>query len=207
MSKSRAELRDAIIEVSLELGSELGEEGLTMRGIASRLGVSATALYQHFESKSQILNEIRTYGVARLWGAMEPSLVISDFRERMMGLVTSYVGFARENPWLYTVLMEHEEVNWDKVKEEDVTWALRPLFELRKALEQGQREGKVNPKTDVVTGSLQLWAAVHGLSSLLINGRISEKHPMFPAPDEKGLIQTFAKTLVRTVVDQRESAG
>ena len=48
--QSRSGLRQAIIQASLELGQELGEEGLTMRGIASRLGVSATALYQHFES-------------------------------------------------------------------------------------------------------------------------------------------------------------
>jgi AcrR family transcriptional regulator len=33
-----------------------------MRGIAARLGVSATALYQHFESKASILREIRLYG-------------------------------------------------------------------------------------------------------------------------------------------------
>ena len=33
-----------------------------MRGIAARLGVSATALYQHFENKASILREIRLYG-------------------------------------------------------------------------------------------------------------------------------------------------
>ena len=33
---NRAGLRQAIIDASLQLGSELGEDGLTMRGIASR---------------------------------------------------------------------------------------------------------------------------------------------------------------------------
>lgn len=200
MPKSRAELREAIIRVSLELGSELGEEGLTMRGIASKLGVSATALYQHFESKSQILNEIRVYGVERLWSSIQPALDNPDYRERMIGVVIGYVQFARENPWIYTVLMEHEEVNWDRVPADDVHWALKPLFELRKLLEIGQAEGHIHEKVDVITASLQMWAAVHGLSSLLINGRISEKHPMFPAPDEAALVRTFAETLIRTAV-------
>lgn len=200
MSKTREELREAIIKVSLELGSELGEDGLTMRGIASRLGVSATALYQHFESKSQILNEIRIFGVERLWAHMQPALEIGNYKDRLLQMIVRYVEFARSEPWLYTVLMEHEEVEWDRVKEEDVNWALRPLFELRKILEAGQKAGHISEKLDVVTSSLQMWAAVHGLSSLLINGRISEKHPMFPAPDESALILTFAKTLASTVL-------
>ncbi len=203
MSKTREALREEIIKVSLELGSELGEEGLTMRGIASRLGVSATALYQHFESKSQILNEIRIFGIDRLWAAMEPALQIQDFRDRLFQLIVRYVEFARSEPWLYTVLMEHEEVQWDKVKSEDLDWAIRPLIELRKILEGAQRDGHISAKLDVVTSSLQMWAAVHGLSSLLINGRISEKHPMFPAPDEKALISTFATVLVGTVLDSQ----
>ena len=199
MSKTRAELREAIIKVSLDLGNELGEEGLTMRGIASRLGVSATALYQHFESKSQILNEIRSYGVEGLWAAMAPALEISDFKARLSEMVVRYVEFARANPWLYTVLMEHEEVDWEQVKEDNLDSAIKPLIELRRVLEYGQRQGMISEKVDVATTSLQCWAAVHGLSSLLINGRISEKHPMFPAPDEKALIATFAKVLVATV--------
>ena len=60
---SRPELKEAIIRVSVELGSQLGEEGLTMRAIAKRLGISATALYQHFDSKAAILQEIRLYGL------------------------------------------------------------------------------------------------------------------------------------------------
>jgi AcrR family transcriptional regulator len=199
MSKTRAELREAIIKVSLDLGNELGEEGLTMRGIASRLGVSATALYQHFESKSQILNEIRSFGVEGLWKAMEPAMGVEDFEQRLTQMVIAYVKFARENPWLYTVLMEHEEVDWTKVKEEDLDSALKPLLELRKALEYGQKQGVISDKVDVATSSLQCWAAVHGLCSLFINGRISEKHPMFPAPDEEALVKTFAKVLVGTV--------
>ena len=53
----RAGLRQGIIQTSLEIGSELGEEGLTMRGIAARLGVSATALYQHFGITAERLAE------------------------------------------------------------------------------------------------------------------------------------------------------
>jgi len=198
----RAELREAIIKTSLELGSQLGEEGLTMRGIASRLGVSATALYQHFESKNQILREIRTFGIQQLWAAMQPAIQANEsVADQLRDMCKRYVGFAVDNPWLYTVLMQHEEVNWAALadKEGELEWPLRPLLELRKLLEQGRNDGAFQAEYDVVTASLQMWAAVHGLSSLLINGRIDEKHPMFPAPDKNALVDQFARTLVATL--------
>ena len=97
--------------------------------------------------------------------------------------------------------MQHEEVNWAALadKEGELEWAIRPLLELRKLLEQGRNDGAFQAEYDVVTASLQMWAAVHGLSSLLINGRIDEKHPMFPAPDKNALVDQFARTLVATL--------
>ena len=46
MTRSRPELRQAIIQASVDIGSQLGEEGLTMRGIAARLGISPATLYR-----------------------------------------------------------------------------------------------------------------------------------------------------------------
>ena len=63
---AKAGLHDAIVRAGIELGSDLGEEGLTMRAIAGRLGISATALYQHFESKASILREIRLHAIRLL---------------------------------------------------------------------------------------------------------------------------------------------
>jgi AcrR family transcriptional regulator len=193
-------LREAIIKTSLDLGSQLGEEGLTMRGIASRLGVSATALYQHFESKASILREIRVYGIDLLYDALAPAMSSdADSAERMRRLIRAYIDFARTNKWLYSILMEHEELEWAELAPDEISRGLRPLRAVREAMAQGKEAGAWREDVNVELAAFQLWASVHGLCSLLNNGRFDEQHPAFPIADETSLIDQFVDGCVRVL--------
>lgn len=172
-----------------------------MRGIASRLGVSATALYQHFESKSSILREIRVYGSDLLWEALEPALTIPEPSDRIKDFAVRYVGFARDNPWLYQVLMEHEQLDWSALNEDELKRSLRPLHVVQQSLREAKEKGRFRKAIDHESASFHLWAAVHGLSSLLINGRIDEKHPVMPVNDQQGLVKAFVDSLVETFLE------
>jgi AcrR family transcriptional regulator len=198
--RCNAGLREAIIQTSLELGSQLGEEGLTMRGIASRLGVSATALYQHFESKASILREIRVYGIDLLYDAITPALEEhSDPVDKLRGVMLRYIQFARENKWLYSVLMEYDQLEWAELEPEEVARTLRPLKAVVAAMVAGQQAGLWREGLNVELAAFQLWASAHGLCSLLNNGRFNERHPAFPIPDEKSLIDVFIDGSIRSV--------
>jgi len=50
--------RADIIHAALELMNESGEVGLTMRALASRLGVSPMALYRHVEDKAGLIRAL-----------------------------------------------------------------------------------------------------------------------------------------------------
>ncbi|HEY6472635.1 MAG TPA: TetR family transcriptional regulator [Acidimicrobiales bacterium] len=52
---TKADTRDRILDVALELFTEQGFDGTSLREIAERLGVTKAALYYHFESKDDIL--------------------------------------------------------------------------------------------------------------------------------------------------------
>ena len=78
VASTQTSLKEAIVRAAIELGTELGEEGLTMRGIAARLGVSATALYQHFEGKASILRAIRFHGLSLLNKELAPAFTLDD---------------------------------------------------------------------------------------------------------------------------------
>jgi AcrR family transcriptional regulator len=169
-----------------------------MRGIASRLGVSATALYQHFESKASILRELRVYGGDLLWEALEPALTQKDPNARIKDFARRYVTFARTNPWLYTVLMEHEQLDWSSLNEDELKRSLRALQMVQQTLHEAKETGAFKKDVDPMTASFHLWAAVHGLCSLLINGRIDEQHPVIPVPDQSGLVEAFVDSLVDT---------
>ncbi len=185
--------------MSIQLGSELGEDGLTMRAIAARLGVSATALYQHFESKAAILREIRLHGVDTLLSAMGTATELPDAEARIREIARRYTEFALGNPWLYKVLFQGEEVDWTSLDEDERDLLMAPLRQARSAFELGVRAGAFRHDVDVDSTALLFWASLHGLASLMINGRISEKHPVFPVPDREDFVSSFIAGLVRAV--------
>ncbi len=204
---NRAGLRQAIVEASLELGAELGEEGLTMRGIASRLSVSATALYQHFDSKASILREIRLYGsdllsreITETCGSIESPL------DRVRAMAVSYIAFARKQPWLYTVLMQSERLDWTTMSPDEIERTLRPLTSLRSWLREGVEKGAWRAGIEPEVASFRLWAGLHGLCDLMLSGRIDENHPAFPIQSQAQFIEDFVEGIIGTLITVPASA-
>lgn len=158
--------------MSIELGTELGEDGVTMRAIAGRLGVSATALYQHFESKSAIFREVRFIAVQALLAAQQPPQALDDPIASIHAWAVQYVEFAVENRWLYKVLFYEDELDWAQLHPEEQEHLSSPLLAVQSACERAQTSGAIDGAVDVADLALLLWASVHGFTSLLISGRL-----------------------------------
>jgi len=190
-------LKDAIVRAAIELGTELGEEGLTMRGIAARLGVSATALYQHFEGKASILRAIRLHGVALMNKSVAPAFEREDPLEQIRECALLYINFARSNPWLYGLLFGGEAVDYGAftdAEREVASWSQKMMM---RTFERGKQSGKLRADLDLETASFVMWAANHGVAMLLITRRISEQNPSFPIPNVNDFIQAFVESEVR----------
>lgn len=193
-------LKEAIVQAAIELGTELGEEGLTMRGIAARLGVSATALYQHFEGKASILRAIRFHGLNLMNRTLAPAFEREDPLDQIRESALLYVNFARSNPWLYSLLFGGEVVDFDSLSDEEREAIFYSQHAIQRAFEQGMHAGKLRDDLDVQTTPFLMWAANHGVAMLLITGRISEQHPGFPVPSEDEFIRSFVESEVRGFV-------
>lgn len=79
--------RDDILSAALTLLDECGGQGLTMRALATRLGVTPMSLYHHVGDQAGLLRALsdRVYAEA-LGGAGE----LADHREEIRGLLTRY---------------------------------------------------------------------------------------------------------------------
>ncbi|HWB81278.1 MAG TPA: TetR/AcrR family transcriptional regulator [Nannocystaceae bacterium] len=195
--RARPDLRDAILRASLELGTELGEEGLTMRAIAARLGVSATALYQHFDGKAAILRAIRVYGGELLSQHLMPAHDLPDPVARLEEQSRRYVGFARDNPWLYRLLFQEEELDWKRASNDEIQSLLSTHYKTAQAFTDAVASQQFRSDTDVATAPFLLWAANHGLATLILGGRISETHPAFPVRDQNAFVEAFVRSVLR----------
>lgn len=65
--------RDAVIQAALEILDAEGVEGLSMRGLADRLGVKAASLYWHLRDKEQLLELVAEAVLDRVVVPISPS--------------------------------------------------------------------------------------------------------------------------------------
>jgi AcrR family transcriptional regulator len=188
--------REDVLAAALELGQQVGESGLTMRALAGKLGVSATALYQHFDGKDAIRREIRLYGVRALGAALEDAFAQPTPLARLRGLATSYLAFARRNQWLYTVLFEAEEIDWAQVTEVERDDLLSALRRGQTLVEEGVRTGAFRPDLCLDSAAQRLWSSLHGFAMLVIHKHIRTNHPLTPVADAAALERSFVEALV-----------
>jgi AcrR family transcriptional regulator len=161
--------RDAVVKASLELGQEAGEEALTMRALAARLGVSATSLYGIFDGKEAILRELRAGAWNGLADALTPALQITRRRDRLRRMCEAYLEFARNNRWLYSLAMEGPLFE-EELTDDQQARALGPVKVALSALSEGTGMGAGDGTAKLQV--IEMWASLHGIASLSASGQL-----------------------------------
>ena len=101
--------RDSIIEAGLAIVDEVGPERLTMRGLADRLGVTATAIYHYFAGRDDLLEAILDRICTAIVADADPA---GDWRRRLGSLLHSLVEHSMAHPaasvWAITTYARRE---------------------------------------------------------------------------------------------------
>jgi len=103
--KEKNVIRDRILDVAAELISEEGFNKLSMRKIASRLGVTATNIYYYFANKDEINVMIRTRGFHMLYEKQRTEYErYQSPVDRFRALVWVFVNFGINYPDYYDIM-------------------------------------------------------------------------------------------------------
>ena len=185
------DLRRALLDEALRTIQQDGVDALTLRTIGVRLGVSRTALYRHFTDKRALLSSVATEGFRLLTERLLNAWKAGGIRGfNAMGV--AYIRFAMGNPSHYRVMfggfVDDGPRDDDLMRES--TAAFQALVDAIVALQQ---EGAVR-KDDALQLAQFIWAVVHGVSMLIIDGQLA--HQRAPIDD---LIQ-FAVERINTGV-------
>ncbi|MFC0505150.1 TetR/AcrR family transcriptional regulator [Micromonospora costi] len=86
---------ESIVDAAVAVLDAHGIEGLTMRSLAQRLDVTATALYWHVRTKDDVLD----LAVDRIFGDVPVPDVSDDWREDIRVLVRGWRGAMLGHPW------------------------------------------------------------------------------------------------------------
>ncbi len=166
-----------------------------MRAIARGLGVSATALYQHYESKAAILRELRNRAVERLDHFLAPAFEHTDPVQQLRDNAILYLRFSREHPWLYQLITETTE-DWGEETDTKRVAAMSSIERTYGALALCKDHGLIRDGVDLRTGPLRMWAALHGMAMLMLSGRVSPDHRLYPSPSYEEVVERFAEYIL-----------
>src|SRR5690349_13286451 len=97
-------LRDRILEAARAINAADGEEALTMRRLAGRLGVTAPAIYHHFADRDAILEAISDEGFDRLVARLEQLSARRAPVRRCTDVLAAYREFALDEPRVFAVM-------------------------------------------------------------------------------------------------------
>ena len=167
------DLRRALLDEALATIRADGVEGLTLREIGARLGVSRTALYRHFADKRALLTAVATEGFRTLRRQLVTAWEEGgrgDAAFHSMGV--AYVRFAVANPSHYRVMFGGfvDPQARDPELAAEAEGAFRALVD---ALATLQHDG-VFRGDDTVLMARYVWAVVHGVAMLGIDGQLRE---------------------------------
>ena len=180
------DLKRALLDAALEMLDEEGAEGIGLRELARKVGVSAAAPYRHFRSRQALLEAVATEGFRRFSAMMAAKE--ADFAEadQFPAMAEAYVRFALVQPALFRLMFSRQIDKQDnKVLH---AAAVEAYASLAKA---AAREVPDAPSE----GAVIAWSFVHGLAMLLLDEQILGVSPANSDSLIRNLAQRFANAL------------
>lgn len=150
---------------------EQGLEGLTLRAIARRAGVSHGAPLRHFPTLAALLSAVAAQGFRELITAVDAQTGMLDpdatALDRLSASGRGYVTFAIGSPGVFTVMFRPERL--DVTDPTYVAASLDSFQQLQEIVGAAQREG-FHPEVDVTRLASVMWTTMHGLADLWVRG-------------------------------------
>jgi AcrR family transcriptional regulator len=174
------DLRAACLTAGMELLAEGDEGTVSLRAVARRAGVSPNAPYRHYPDKDALLAAMATQGFHDLRDALVQADAKAAAEDRFVAMAQAYVGFGVRNPALFGLMFGHP---CSRNQPETSAAAAETKAVL------AERVATAVPAAQHESFMIGAWALVHGLASLVMDGKL-------PGDDRQAL-----DTMVRSTVD------
>ncbi|MEV7025818.1 TetR/AcrR family transcriptional regulator [Kitasatospora sp. NPDC093558] len=184
-SYHHGDLRTACLRAARDLLEEDGSAALSLRAVARRAGVSATAPYRHFADRDALVSAVAAQGYRELAGHLAAAHPAPRAAEDLAAVAAAYVHFAIDRPALFRVMFAEpcDPSNAERAAATTAMWEY-----------VGGIVHAAFPGTDPEAMSTGVWALVHGLAFLHLDGKLDAADPA--AVDDR--VRAVVRTLVTT---------
>jgi AcrR family transcriptional regulator len=174
------DLERALVDTALEMIREEGVQGLTLRRVGARVGVSRTALYRHFDDKAALLARVAAEGFRRLHAALSGALANAAKRgaDPLDAMAAGYVQFARANPSHYHTMFGGFVADWsaypDLIADAEAAFAV-----LLDTIRREQQKGRIGGGDPIELAEIT-WSLSHGIATLGMARHLERTATPFP---------------------------
>jgi AcrR family transcriptional regulator len=162
------DLRAALVRAAMELLEESGETALSLRAVARRAGVSPAAPYRHYADREALVSAVAAVGYRELAERLAAAHPSPSTPDQLALVATAYVQFALERPALFRMMFGEP---CDRDNDERVAATAAVSQYVRAIVE------RVFPPADAVALATAIWALVHGLAFLHLDGKLDASSP------------------------------
>ncbi|MFC8717715.1 TetR/AcrR family transcriptional regulator [Kitasatospora sp. NPDC057198] len=162
------DLRAACLRAAHELLEEDGSAALSLRAVARRAGVSATAPYRHFADRDALLSAVAAQGYRDLAARLAAAGPAPRDAAALADVAAAYVRFATDRPALFRVMFAEP---CDPADPERAA-ATAAMWEYVHGIVRG-----AFPGADPGPTATAVWGLVHGLAFLHLDGKLDATDP------------------------------
>ena len=169
------DLKNALIKAGVEILSKEGVEGLSLRKVAQRAGVSHNAPYSHFPDKQSLIAAISTEGFKQLYEELDAAVLSysDDPKRQLQEGVWAYVQFAMNNTDTFKIMFSGV-LEKEKEYPAFVEISHQTFERVVDVVRICQDAGILNSTPSEVM-AVAVWGQIHGIISLRLEGQLSHR--------------------------------
>lgn len=190
--REKENLRQEILDAAREMFAIEGYANVSMRKIADKIEYSPTTIYLYFKDKNDLLNQICEDTFGKLYAVVSKMQAESATAlECLRKGIKAYIEFGLAHPHHYEVTFMTPIMDYlgEDIHPFEGSMGERTFNFLRSQIALCVEEGSFR-KDDIDVMSQTVWAAMHGLTSLLIG------HTDFPFVAKEKLIDYLTEMIV-----------
>ena len=188
MATVSTELR--IRRAALRLLEKEGPEAVTMRRIARAIGVTAMAIYHHFETRETLLRDIVDQEFGAFLNSLSEIPAYDTAEEQIAHSLDAYLDYALSRPQIFDYVFSKPRPDARRFPEDFHARRSITLNPLADSVARWMDEG-VLAKDDVWEVTLEIWAHAHGYVCLYRAGRFSLSPENFKALVHRSMRRLF----------------
>jgi AcrR family transcriptional regulator len=176
------DLRAALVRAAIELLEDSAETELSLRAVARRAGVSPAAPYRHYADREALVSAVAAVGYRELAERLAAAHPSPSTPEQLASVAIAYVQFALERAGLFRIMFG-EPCNRD---DDERVAAASAVSAYVRSIAQ-----RTFPQADAEALATAIWALVHGLAFLYLDGKLDAPTPTAVAERVAAAVQAL----------------